>query len=170
MDELSQSLLYQVADLEQQSKEAEIAVKQTVDSVLKADDKLLLSLQKLAADLEPEKLESDDTIARIRELCARLIKHTVEGVRTKLDRVYLEALKAAGTSNGNDRQSSDVVELQEELESLYAEILPVAQMSAEQQFLEPALRIVAATDGQDQERSVKAFKYVSELRRVNEPL
>lgn len=161
---MSQSLLYQTADIEQQSKEAEITVKQTIDSVLKADDKLLLSLQKLAADLEPEKPESYDTMARIRELCARLIKHTVEGVRTRLDRVYLEALKDAGISNGNDAQKVDVVELQEELESLYAEILPVAQMSAEQQFLEPALRIIAATDGQGQERSVKAFKYVSELK------
>ena len=71
MDELSQSLLYQCADLEQQSKEAEAAVKQTVDSVLKADDQLLSSLQKLGADLEPAKPETDDAIARIRELCAR---------------------------------------------------------------------------------------------------
>jgi hypothetical protein len=34
-------------------------------------------------------------------------------------------------------------------------------MSAEQQYLEPALRNIAATHGQGQERSVKAVKYVS---------
>ena len=68
---MSQSLIYQVADLEQQAKDMEIEVKQTVDSVLRADDKLLTSLQKLAADLEPEKTDNFDTIARIRELCAR---------------------------------------------------------------------------------------------------
>lgn len=73
MDELSQSLAYQISDLEQQSKEAEASVKQTVDSVLRADDKLLLSLQKLAADLDPEKPETHDTINRIKELCARYI-------------------------------------------------------------------------------------------------
>ena len=89
-----------------------------------------------------------------------MIKHTVEGVRTRLDRVYLEALDS-GSSNDQDSEKPEVAELQEELESLYAEILPVAQMSAEQQFLEPALRIIAATDGQGQERAVKAFKYVS---------
>jgi hypothetical protein len=33
-------------------------------------------------------------------------------------------------------------------------------MSAEQQYLEPALRTIAATNGQGQERSVKAVKYV----------
>lgn len=85
----------------------------------------------------------------------------MEGVRTRLDRVYLEALKNSNMSNGQGTEKAEVVDLQEELESLYAEILPVAQMSAEQQFLEPALRVIAATDGQGQERAVKAFKYVS---------
>ena len=61
-------------------------------------------------------------------------------------------------SDGSDEQ--EVNDLQEELESLYSEILPVAQMSAEQQYLEPALGIIDATNGQGQERSVKAVKYV----------
>jgi hypothetical protein len=90
----------------------------------------------------------------------RLIKNTVERIRTRLDRIYLDALKSTSTLNGHDLNSQEVNELQEELESLYSEILPVAQMSAEQQYLEPALRAIAATDGQGQERSVKAVKYV----------
>lgn len=89
----------------------------------------------------------------------RLIKHTVEGIRTRLDRVYLEGLGGSQVSNGRteDEEAND---LQEELESLYSEILPVAQMSVEQQFLEPALRTLAASDGQGQERTVNAVKYV----------
>jgi hypothetical protein len=152
-------------------------VRQTVFNILKSDDKLLLSLQKLASDLDPGQSGDDDIIARIRELCARylvsqemsdafsnvsrLIKHTVEGIRTRLDRIYLDTLKSSNTSNGHDSDNQDVNDLQEELESLYSEILPVAQMSAEQQYLEPALRTIAATNGQGQERSVKAVKYVS---------
>jgi SUMO ligase MMS21 Smc5/6 complex component len=148
-----------------------------VDNILKSDDKLLLSLQKLASDLDPGQSGDDDTIARIRDLCARylvsqemsdtysnvsrLIKHTVEGIRTRLDRIYLDTLKSSNTSNGHDSDNQEVSDLQEELESLYSEILPVAQMSAEQQYLEPALRVIAATNGQGQERSVKAVKYVS---------
>lgn len=92
---------------------------------------------------------------------SRLIKYTVEGIRTKLDRIYLEALNSpAQHAGGHDATSQDVSELQEELESLYAEILPVAQMSAEQQYLEPALREISAKNGQGQDRSAKAVKYV----------
>jgi hypothetical protein len=60
-------------DLEQQSKVSEAGVKQTVDNILKSDDKLLLSLQKLASDLGPGQTDDDDTMTRIRELCARYL-------------------------------------------------------------------------------------------------
>ena len=91
----------------------------------------------------------------------RLIKHTVEGIRTKLDRIYLANLNSSSAQDAHGSDDQEVNDLQEELESLYSEILPVAQMSAEQQYLEPALRIIAATNGQGQERSMKAVKYVS---------
>jgi hypothetical protein len=97
-------------------------------------------------------------------ILARLIKYTVEGIRTRLDRIYLETLKSSSPSKGHDADSQEVNDLQEELESLYSEILPVAQMSAEQQYLEPALKAIAATNGQGQERSVKAVKYVSYIK------
>ena len=90
---------------------------------------------------------------------SRLIKHNVETVRTKLDRIYLEALRDS-TANRDNADEQEVVELQEELESLYAEILPVAQMSVEQQFLEPALHTVTQANGRGQERTQKAMKYV----------
>jgi hypothetical protein len=94
-------------------------------------------------------------------IVSRLIKHTVEGIRTRLDRIYLDTLNSSSGSNRHNSDNQEVNDLQEELESLYSEILPVAQMSAEQQYLEPALRSIAATNGQGQERSVKAVKYVS---------
>ena len=90
----------------------------------------------------------------------RLIKHTVEGIRTRLDRIYLSNLNSSSIQDSNGSDEQEVNDLQEELESLYSEILPVAQMSTEQQYLEPALGIIAATNGQGQERSVKAVKYV----------
>jgi hypothetical protein len=94
-------------------------------------------------------------------MVSRLIKYTVEGIRTKLDRIYLEALRnPVQRADDNDTTNQEVSELQDELESLYAEILPVAQMSAEQQYLEPALREISTKNGQGQDRSVKAFKYV----------
>jgi gamma-glutamyl:cysteine ligase YbdK (ATP-grasp superfamily) len=163
VEELAQTLAYKITELEQQDKDVRVCVKQRIDSTLKEDDKLLLSLQKLAADLEPVKSENTDTLGKIQELCARLIKHTVEGVRTKLDRVYLEELGNGLVSNSVQNDAQEAIDLQEELESLYAEILPVAQMSTEQQFLEPARKIVANTDGRAHERATKAFEYVSIL-------
>ena len=58
-------------DLEQQSKTCDIEVKQTIDAILKSDDKLLSSLQKLASDLDPGRPEDSDLVSRIRELCAK---------------------------------------------------------------------------------------------------
>lgn len=54
----------------------------------------------------------------------------------------------------------DVRALQEEVESLYAEILPVAQMSAEQQYLEPALKSLSAKNAQSVNRMASAVVYV----------
>jgi hypothetical protein len=91
----------------------------------------------------------------------RLIKCTVETIRTKLDRLYLESLSAAQESERTRSATADQVEpLQEELESLYAEILPVAQMSVEQQYLEPALKSLSDQNSQSLGRSAIAMDYV----------
>jgi hypothetical protein len=71
VEELSQNLKDQTTELEQRSKASEKAVKQTVEDILRADDKLLSSFQKLASDLGPVQSEDDNAIARIKELCAR---------------------------------------------------------------------------------------------------
>ncbi|KAF7935282.1 uncharacterized protein EAE97_008189 [Botrytis byssoidea] len=160
VEELSQNLMYQLSDLEQQNKISQSDAKQTVDEIFKADDRLLTSLQKLAEELDPGSSEDHDTISRIRDLCARYIKHTVDGVRTKLDRIYIEALN--GSADSQDANKQEVAELQEELESLYSEVLPVAQMSAEQQYLEPALREIAAKGDSGQDRAYQALKYMQE--------
>jgi hypothetical protein len=133
-----------------------------VDTLFRSDDKLLSSLQKLGWELETESPEEEQDVAMLRETCARLIKFTVEGIRTKLDRIYLESLEISAQTRATTRVAPDEVSaLQEELESLYAEILPVAQMTTEQQFLEPALKSLAAKSGQGLARSAQATSYVS---------
>lgn len=92
---------------------------------------------------------------------SRLIKNTVETLRTRLDRIYLEAILAAERSGESKPATEDDVKaLEEELESLYSEILPVAQMSAEQQHLEPALKSTNSSSGQSLNRSASAIAYV----------
>lgn len=99
---------------------------------------------------------------------SRLIKTTVETIRTKLDRLYLEALAEAERSGHAATASEDEVKaLQEEVDSLYSEILPVAQMSVEQQHLEPALKSISSRSGQGIHRSAIAVSYVSLLERIS---
>ncbi|KAK0639544.1 hypothetical protein B0T16DRAFT_423361 [Cercophora newfieldiana] len=163
VEELSQSLDSRIAELEQRGYGGVADVKQTADALFHSDDKLLSSLQKLGWELETEDPEEQDNVVTLRETCARLIKFTVEGVRTKLDRIYLESLDSSMRSGATRRVSADDVSaLQEELESLYAEILPVAQMSVEQQFLEPALKNLAARRGQGIAKSKEAVTYMND--------
>ncbi|KAK0711931.1 hypothetical protein B0H67DRAFT_602550 [Lasiosphaeris hirsuta] len=161
VEELSQRLDSRITELEQQGKGDGTSIRQTVDTLLHSDDKLLSSLQKLGWELETEDPEEQDNVVMLRETCARLIKFTVEGLRTKLDRTYLEALESSMRSGATRRVSpNEVSSLQEELESLYAEILPVAQMAAEQQFLEPALKNLALKHGQGLAKSDEAIAYI----------
>ena len=93
--------------------------------------------------------------------CNRLIKSTVETLRTRLDRVYLEALTdAERRGDAAPAKNEEVDALQEEVESLYSEILPVAQMSVEQQHLEPALKCISSRSGQSLGKSASAVTYV----------
>ncbi|RKL18044.1 hypothetical protein BFJ68_g4303 [Fusarium oxysporum] len=148
VDGEAQSLEYRVADLEQIAKDSRSNLKKTVDTVFQSDDKLLSSLQKLGWELDQRDPEEEKTIEKLRETCMR---------------IYLEAILAAERSGDvKAATQEDVKALEEELESLYSEILPVAQMSAEQQHLEPALKSTNAQSGQSIHRSAVAVSYVNE--------
>lgn len=86
----------------------------------------------------------------------------MESVRIRLDRVYVESLDGSQVDkNDTTRQNgTEVIELQTELDSLYSEILPVAQMSVEQRYLHCALRAIAAQGNEGLERSRRIIAYV----------
>ncbi|KAL8383324.1 hypothetical protein RB595_006866 [Gaeumannomyces hyphopodioides] len=128
----------------------------TINGLLQSDDRLLASLQKLGQQLEEEELHAG--VENVRETCARLIKHTVEMIRTKLDRIYLEAVESA-LAETLAASADDVKAMDAELEELYTEILPVAQMSAEQQFLEPMVQSLRERDASNLARSSEAMNY-----------
>ncbi|CAK7224181.1 hypothetical protein SBRCBS47491_005461 [Sporothrix bragantina] len=165
-----------VGDLSLQNRALAQRVQQTVDGLCRSDDTLLASLQKLGWALPVVHSAGDEgseherqqqkSIARLRDICLHLIKFGVETIRTRLDRLYLEALEAGEASNvGREAQSDteeDVAALQAELESLYAEILPVAQMSVEQQHLEPALRSLSGQITKNLTRALLALDYVDD--------
>lgn len=166
---LAQTLGGRVVDFEGRRNRGQGGgLQQTIDGLLRSDDKLLASLQKLGWELEADDPDEQEGVVKARETCARLIKYTVETLRTKLDRLYLEALEE---EDGKVRSSADsqprrqvpkeeIEEMQAELEELYTEILPVAQMSVEQQFLEPAVQSLAGRSASNLTRSVEALDYV----------
>lgn len=151
-----------MSELDQGIKESGNDLTSVVDDVLQSDDKLLSSLQKLGWELEMEDHEETETVSQLREICARLIKYNVECIRTQLDRSYLESLQSFSESgSGTQAPKEEIAALQKELESLYSEILPVAQMSVEQQWLEPSLRSLSANTGQGLSHATVSIQYVS---------
>ncbi|MBE3043677.1 hypothetical protein IMZ48_14125 [Candidatus Bathyarchaeota archaeon] len=83
--------------------------------------------------------------------------------RCKLDRTYLEALNTAAVSAPRSSDATDPAEvgaLREEVDSLYAEIFPVVQMSVESQFLQPAIRRTSSKNARALDNSSVAVDYV----------
>ncbi|KAI9733718.1 MAG: hypothetical protein M1818_007132 [Claussenomyces sp. TS43310] len=162
IQELLQSLSCQVNELENETKAEDTSLNLNTADLLQDDDRLLLSLRKLASGLHTGELKADIDAQQIRDLCARLIKLTVEGLRTRLDRVYLEASHSSDREFGSyDGGKAEIIALEEELESLYTEILPVAQMSVRQQFLQPAQRAIRSRDATGRNRSRISLTYIS---------
>ncbi|KND86777.1 hypothetical protein TOPH_08583 [Tolypocladium ophioglossoides CBS 100239] len=163
VEELSQNLGFRLSDLEQQARDAEPSLEEAVGGIFRSDDKLLSSLQKLGWELEQPDPDETQTVEKLREICMRLIKITVETIRTKLDMAYLDSLTTAERSGRAKPAISDEVKvLQEEVESLYSEILPVAQMSVDQQHLEPAIKSATARGGQSLDRTAAALTYIND--------
>jgi hypothetical protein len=160
--ELCRDIELQLSELDSHGSGALDSTQQAVSSLLAVDDKLLSSLQKLGWELETEDPQEKEDVRKLQDICARLIKHSVEACRTRLDRIYLESLEAASSANGHRAvQGEDISTVQDELESLYSEILPVAQMSVEQQYLTPALKSLSSRNGKSFDKTARAIDYVS---------
>ena len=109
MDGLSQSLAFAISDIEERGGTAALEAAKTTESVLQSDDKLLRSLEKLGLELRASDSEEQSDVSSLRQLCARLIKYTVEAMRTRLDRTYLETISAAAGSGTEDHAGEDDV-------------------------------------------------------------
>ncbi|KAL7791508.1 hypothetical protein V8C37DRAFT_381913 [Trichoderma ceciliae] len=157
----SQSLAFRISDLEEQGTQAGSNLNGTLGEIFRTDDKLLANLQKLGWELEQPDPDETSKIDKLRETCSRLVKITVETVRAKLDTTYMETLVEAERS-GRVKPSTDeeVKALEAEVESLHSEILSVAQISIEQQYLEPALQTVSTEGGQSAMRTSNALEYI----------
>ncbi|KAG6169547.1 hypothetical protein E4U51_001519 [Claviceps purpurea] len=158
VDTITQDISLRLAELELQGP----SINDQVSARLQSDDALLSGLQKLGWELEQPDPDEERAVEKLREICMRLIKTTVQTVRTRLDAIYLDTLVAAENSGAmKPATGQEVTELQEEVESLYSEILSVAQISIEKQYLEPALQSVATRNGRSLGKTVSSLNYIT---------
>ncbi|PKS10128.1 hypothetical protein jhhlp_001878 [Lomentospora prolificans] len=162
VEELSRSLETKISEVEEQTHNANQDLQQSVGTLLESDDKLLRSLEKLSNEFNLGDSRDDEAINKLQETCMKLIKCTVEMMRCKLDRTYLEALSKAtrNPDDGGSASAEDVQTLQEELDSLYSEIFPVVQMSVENQYMRPAMRKIKAQNAQALDHASVAVDYI----------
>ena len=73
-----------VSEVEQQRNGQPESIRQTIDAVLRSDDRLLTSLQKLGWELETEDPEEKDMVSVLRESCARSVAEPLICSGTKL--------------------------------------------------------------------------------------
>ncbi|KAG6038597.1 hypothetical protein E4U41_004019 [Claviceps citrina] len=160
VEHLAHDVTLRLAELEEQQGPS---LDVQVGTLLESDDTLLSGLQKLGWELDQPDPDEARAVEKLRETCNRLVETSVETVRARLDTIYLETLVAAEKSSAVEPATGDeVAQLQEEVESLYAEIMSVARMSIERQHLEPALQSAAAKSGTSLGKTVLSLNYINE--------
>lgn len=73
VEEILQSLRFQITEIEAQRNAAKLSLHNNASEMMRSDDKLLLSFQKLASDLEPAQPKDDENEKCVRDLCARYV-------------------------------------------------------------------------------------------------
>lgn len=126
---------------------------------LRRDDRLLLHLEKLATGLTGYDGSEGELTDRSMTLCKALATSVAEGIRCRLDRIYMETL------SGKDWQATEDTDLcssvQEEMNSLYSEIAAVAEMSVNNEFENPLLDQSKLKQGKEGDYASSVLDFVS---------
>jgi len=134
-----------------------------VERILLGDDRVLLRLEKLAAGLvvAEEEDERGEAVERVQGLVARLAGVETKAVRKRLERIFREKVPAGESAD----RAPDEMELQKEIDSLYAEIPTVAQGAAYNRFLAPLMASVDAAAKNSGENWVLGGEYICQVLR-----
>ncbi|KAH0566143.1 hypothetical protein GP486_000473 [Trichoglossum hirsutum] len=164
-EELTQSLMSQLALAQQQAKVTNSALIPTVTEVLKSDDRAFSRLEKLMADLACSELADGNAAVKSETLSRKLTAFNAELIKARLDRIYVQAGLTTSTESRTilepEIHKGEIEHLLEDLESLYSEIYSVAEMSTQNQFLGPILRAISDDDILLKSVSEERMNYVS---------
>ncbi len=140
VDELSQNIRSQLASSQQQLRSSNAALIPAITELLRKDDKILFELEKATGEEDVPK-DQGKMAARVEHLCSTLAALKSQAIQCRLDYIYLEAQNSPipATVRGSTDDEAELLSLQEELDSLYSEIAPVAEMAVQQEFKEPIM-------------------------------
>ncbi|RLL95064.1 hypothetical protein CFD26_105427 [Aspergillus turcosus] len=129
---------------------------------VKDDDRILADLEQSASGIQ---LTTDDAsiTKRASELGSLLAEYVAEEIHCRLDRLYLESVKAGRADTADratEKEEEALMTLGDELESLYPEIDLLAEMSTRQLFNEPILRELQSVHGQLRLASHKRLEHI----------
>lgn len=99
---------------------------------------------------------------RLEKLCARLTANTVDEIRCRLDRQYLEAIQSSrNLKEPRSIEANDLVpSIKAELATLYPEISAVALMSIDQTFKSPLAKSIEQSIVQREDQILTLFNHV----------
>lgn len=99
---------------------------------------------------------------RLEKLCASLTANTVDEIRCRLDRKYLEAIQSSrNPKEPQSIQANDLVSsIKAELATLYPEISAVALMSIDQTFKSPLAKSIEQSILQREDQILTLFNHV----------
>jgi hypothetical protein len=99
----------------------------------------------------------------IRVLYARLATYRAEALRCRLDRLYCETTGKVRDDHQKDEASEEEIHsLQAELQSLYPEIISLAEMSAQQEHVKPILSEISQNGQSIEQGNAAKLEYVSQ--------
>ncbi|EHA25105.1 hypothetical protein CBS63078_7344 [Aspergillus niger] len=150
------------------SEQASADAKRILSSLtarFKEDDRLIANLERLASGIETS--QQDENSAKIAsERCTALAQCVADEIKCRLDRLYLESIRAGLMKMRTEpapTEDEPLAALEEELESLYPEIDVLAEMSTRQQFAVPIIGELSSHYEELQSASHETLDYVLDV-------
>ncbi|KAL1623017.1 hypothetical protein SLS56_008428 [Neofusicoccum ribis] len=160
---LTETINERVSSSQKQIKAAASSLTSTTNDRLTSDDRMLSALTKLSSKLESSGNDQFDP-QTIDKWCTSLVSLRAAGIRTRVDRIFHETLLKPDGSEETDRPEEEAIAekeaLKEELETLHAEILSVAQMGVEQELRGPILQTLEQGQGQQKRLQTRFLDYI----------
>ena len=161
MDELFQRLTTELEKSRHRLRAGTATIPTVLAEQLGRDDRLLSKLSKLATGLRGFDDFAQESINRSVTLCKALATYVAEGIRCRLDRIYMEASRSLGKGWIPTDETDLYSSVQEEMSSLYSEIAAVAEMSVNCEFENPLLGQLKLNQGKAGEYAALVLNFVS---------